>query len=231
MCRLFIWMVVCRFMPHLITHLSSLLVLFWFDFWFFHSSTERSCLGVLFCISSLFFFLGCKWTGSTSLCFLPNSELRLCLGSQVCLHSSSSWTWCLSLYQHSALLHILIHVYFVPIIPFCSLMYSSPFPIFSPSLCLNLFLLFHLFHLFLFSPHPSCSVPSILPHAGGESAVPTEQHRGGGQRHVPALCQPSHCISLWGRHLGEEAVAPDRTWSKTHVQGKAGETWWVCEVG
>lgn len=108
---------------------------------------------------------------------------------------------------------------------FLSLLFNIlRFSIFSPSFCSNLSFLFHLFYISpLFSPPLSSPAPSILLHTGGESAVPTEQHRCGGQRHVSALRQPCYSVSLWGRDLGQEAPAQDRTGSQTHVQGKAGK--------
>lgn len=62
--------------------------------------------------------------------------------------------------------------------------------------------------------------PSIWIHAGGESAVPTEQHRCSWQRHVSAFCQPSDCVTVRGWNLGQEAPAQNRARPQAHVQGK-----------
>lgn len=228
---------------HTTAHYSSVIMarLISFIYFFvmtcsFHSSpTERSWLGFLSCSSSLSSF---SWavTGvrpsRSSYCPKMNWD---CLS----LHEPSSSVpppepdvfHCFGNGSpHSALLHTLIHVYFVPITPCFALKCTEihfqyfllPFAqTWSPA---QTFLFCSIFSTFppLFSPRPSCPAPSILLHTGGESAVPTEQHWCGGQRHVPALRQPSYCISLWGRHLGQEAPAQDRKGSQTHVQGKAG---------
>ncbi len=143
----------------------------------------------------------------------------------VCFHCSSSWTWHLLLSFNLFLCYAYWYMYILLFPSFPSLLlYILRFSIFSPSFCSNLSFLFHLFYIsLLFSPPLSSPAPSILLHTGGESAVPTEQHWCSGQRHVSALRQPCYCVSLWGRDLGQEAPAQNRTGSQTHVQGKAGE--------
>lgn len=182
----------------------------------FHSSpAQRRWLCSLSCSSSLDSFLGynwsqnlsrsCyspKWTGIVSLhmssCTLSPPEP--CIFTSLC--SFTHINTCIFCYSHHSLL--------------CSLMYWNPFSIFSP-LCSNLHPCWTLFSSvpsvlhFLFSPLLSFPAPSILLHTGGESTLPTEQHRCGGQRHVSALCQPGYCISLRGRNLGQETPAQDRT--------------------
>lgn len=201
----------------------------------FFTNREELVGFLVLLVFSLFFFLGCnrsKTLSRSSYCPKMNWD---CLS----LHEPSSSVpppepdvfHCFGNGSpHSALLHTLIHVYFVPITPCFALKCTEihfqyfllPFAqTWSPA---QTFLFCSIFSTFppLFSPRPSCPAPSILLHTGGESAVPTEQHWCGGQRHVPALRQPSYCISLWGRHLGQEAPAQDRKGSQTYVQGKAG---------
>lgn len=125
---------------------------------------------------------------------------------------------------HSPLLHIDTCIYFIIlVIPSCSIKFTEfNFQYFLiPSFLQTYSTLFLLFHLFYISPL-LCPSPSILLHAGGESALPSEQHWCSGQRHVSEICQPSYCVPIWGWHLGQEALAQDRTGSQTHVQGKSG---------
>lgn len=73
-------------------------------------------------------------------------------------------------------------------------------------------------------------LPPSFTRAGGEPAVSTEQHRSGGKRHVSALCQPSHRVSIWGWDPGEETSSPDRTGPKAHVEGENQRIvgFWAC---
>jgi len=121
----------------------------------------------------------------------------------------------LSLTPHSALLHISTYIYFIILI--------------IPSFALKLtqihyqYFLFPLLNPLFFSICSSSPFVSLLPPSssiGRESALPTEQHRCSGQRHVLAFRQPGHRVSVRGRHLGQEAPAQDRTGSQAHVQGE-----------
>lgn len=63
-------------------------------------------------------------------------------------------------------------------------------------------------------------VVCACPCTGGEPALPPEQHRGRGQRHVPALHQPRHRVPVRGGHPGQETPAPHRARPQAHVQGE-----------
>lgn len=189
---------------------------------------------IVLLIFFLFLFLGCNWGKAffrSSYCpklnspHMPFSYLappkpdishRFGIGS-----------------PHFALFHIMTHVYFVAIIPPFALKSTEIHIQYFLSLCSNLIPCSTLFSsLPSFSTSPPLLSPSfVLPHClhsplrlGGESAVPAEQHWRSGQRHVPTLCQPSNCISLWGWHFGQETPSQDRKGSQAYVKGKVGES-------
>lgn len=167
----------------------------------FFTNREELVGSLVLLIFFLFLFLGCNWGKAffhSSYCPKLNSP-----------HTPFSYlappkpdiSHCFGIGSpHSALFHIMKHVYFVAIIPPFALKSTEIHIQYFLSLCSNLIPCSTLFSsLPSFSTSPSFVFPHCL-HSplrlGGESAVPAEQHWRGGQRHVPTLCQPSYRISL-----------------------------------
>lgn len=194
----------------------------------FFTNREELVGSLVLLIFFLFLFLGCNWGKAfsrSSYCPKLNSPHTPFSYLAPPKHDISH---CFGIGSpHSALFHIMTHVYFVAIIP--------PFALKSTEINIQYFLflcstLIPCSTLFSSLPSFSTSPSFVLPHClhsplrlGGESAVPAEQHWRGGQRHVPTLCQPSYRISLWSWHLGQETPSQDRKGSQAYVKGKVGE--------
>lgn len=216
--------------------------LFFFLFYFrgglrssFFINREELVGSVVLLIFFLFLFLGCNWgkaffsaqvtaqslnSPHTPFSHLapPKPDVSHCFG--ICS-------------PHSALFHIW-HMYILlpSFLPLLLNLLKSTFNIFSPFAPTRSPTQPFFSSLPSFSTSPPLLSPSfVLPHRlhsplrlGGESALPAEQHWRGGQCHVPTLCQPSYCISLWGWHFGQETPSQDRTGSQAYVKGKVGES-------